>query len=196
MLGGSTGARAPASTVSSQGAFMGTFDSDMVDCRPIGGKTKLQQFNLFQQALSNAMSKFCNNLLEDVKALFNNLEEVNMDKLAMPDESLMSGTQGQMHMSNYKDDMKDWKAKVRHYTSNKSAMCSAVLGQCDPAMHARLQMTENWEANKMDLLYVLKAAQAACIGVQENFSMHIVGCEAMRSLANSFQTTDTPLTFK
>ena len=92
--------------------------------------------------------------------------------------------------------MTNWKDQVKYYTSNKSAMCSVVLGQCDPAMQARLQMPKSWDVNKRDLLFVLKAAQAACIGVQENFSMHIVGHEAMRSLANCFRTTDTPLTFK
>ena len=97
------------STVSSQGAFTGQFDSDMVYRQLIRGKMKLQQFDHFQQALSNATSKYCNNLPEDVKAQINNLEEVVKDKMDMPDESLKSGKQGQMHMSDYKDDMKEWK---------------------------------------------------------------------------------------
>ena len=51
--------------------------------------------------------------------------------------------QGPMHMSNYKDDMTNWKDRVKYYAFNKSAMCSVVLGQCDPATQSRLQMTES-----------------------------------------------------
>ena len=51
-----------------------------------------------------------------------------------------------------------WKKCVGFYKSNKRAMCSVVMGQCDPAMQAKLQVTEDWEANKTDLLFVLTAA--------------------------------------
>ena len=56
MSGGSTGARA---TASNQGAFTGQFDAKMKERHLIGGKTNLQQFDLFQQVLSNATVKFC-----------------------------------------------------------------------------------------------------------------------------------------
>ena len=86
-----------------------------------------------------------------------------MNKPDMPEDSLLSGLKGDLYKSDYKDDMQ-------------------VLGQCDTAMQAKLQVTEDWETNKMDLLFVLKqAAQAACIGVQENYSMYVVGGEAFRS---------------
>ena len=110
----------------------------MADRRLIGGKTRLQQFDLFQQALSNAIPKYCRNLLEDMKDLINNMEEVKMDELNMPDDSLLSGVKGDLHKSNYKDDMQEWKQCMRYYTSNKSAMCSMVLGQCDAAMQVKL----------------------------------------------------------
>ena len=84
-----------------------------------------------------------------------------MDELDMPDDSLLSGMKGDLHKSNYKDDMQGQKKCQGYYTSNKSAMCSLVLGQCDVAMQAKLHVTEDWEANKTDLLFVLKAAQAA-----------------------------------
>ena len=63
-------------------------------------------------------------------------------------------------------------------------------------MQEKLQVTEDWEANKTDLLFILMAAQAACIGVQDNYSMHVVAREAMHSLANCFQNSDTTLSFK
>ena len=75
-------------------------------------------------------------------------------------------------------------------------MSSVVLGQCDAVMQVKLQVTEDWEANKTDLVFVLTAAQAACIGVQYNYSMHIVAREAMCSLVNCFQISDTALAFK
>ena len=168
----------------------------MAECRLIRGKTKLQQFNIFQRALSNAVVKYCRNFPEDVKAFITNMEEVEMDEPDMPDNSLLSGLKGDIHKSNCKDDMQVWKQRVRYYTSNKSAMYSVVLGQYDAAMQVKLQVTENWEANKIDLLFILKAAQAACIGVQENYSMHVVGCEVFCSLANYFQNIDTALIFK
>ena len=75
-------------------------------------------------------------------------------------------------------------------------MRSVVLAQCDPSMEAKLQVTEGWENNKADLLFVLTAAQAACIGMQQNFSMHVEAREAYRSLANCFQNNDTALVYK
>ena len=111
------------------------------------------------------MIKFCTSVPEDVQALITNMEEVKMDEPDMPDDTLLSGIQSDLHKSNYIDDMQRWKKRQGYYKSNKSAMCSVVLGQCDAAMQAKLQVTEDWEANKMDLLFVLKAAQLACIGV-------------------------------
>ena len=75
-------------------------------------------------------------------------------------------------------------------------MCSVILAQCNPAIEAKLQVTEGWLENKTDLLFVLMAAQAVCIGVQQNYSKHIVAREAFRSLANCFQNSDTALIFK
>ena len=75
-------------------------------------------------------------------------------------------------------------------------MCSVVLGQCDMAMQVKLQVTEDWDANKTYMLFVLKAAQAACISVQDNYSMHAVAREVVRSLTNCFQNSDTALAFK
>ena len=75
-------------------------------------------------------------------------------------------------------------------------MCSVIMGQCDLGMQAKLQVTEDWEANKTDLLFVLMAAQVVCIGVQDNYSTHAVASEAFRSLANCFQNSDTALAFK
>ena len=75
-------------------------------------------------------------------------------------------------------------------------MRSVILAQCDLAMVAKLQVMEGWLENKTNLLFVLMAAQAACIGVQKNYSKHIVAREAFRSLANCFQNSDTALVFK
>ena len=119
-----------------------------------------------------------------------------LDMPDMPDDGLLSGLKGDLHKLNYKDDIQMWKKGMGYYKLNKSSMCSVVLGQCDVAMQAKLQVTENWEGNKTDLLFALNAAQAACIGVQENYSMHVVGREAFCSLANCFQNTDTALVFK
>ena len=91
--------------MSSQGDFTGQFDNDMADCRLIGGKTKLQQFDLFQQVLSNAVVKFCGSTTnpEDVQSVINNMEEVKMDMPDMPDDSLLSGVKADLYKSNYKD---------------------------------------------------------------------------------------------
>ena len=114
------------------------------------------------------------------------MEEVNMDEPNMPDNNLLSGVKADLYKSNYKDDMSRWKKRVGFYKSNKSAMCSVVMGQCDAAMYAKLQVTEGWDANKTDLLFVLTAAQVACIGVQDNYSMHVVAHEAVCSSTNCF----------
>ena len=165
----------------SQGDFMGQFDTNMANRRLIGGKTKLQQFDHFQQALSNAMIRFCKSHHQDVQSLIGNLVEVDMEEPPMPEQSLLEGAQviANLHISNYQDDMKNWKDKVICYQSNKSAMCSVVIGQCDLAMIAKLQITEDCEANRTDLLFVLKAVQVACISVQDNHSMHVVAHEAI-----------------
>ena len=105
MLGGSTGSRAAALTASSQDTFKGQFDSNMSSHQLIGGEMKLQQFDNFQQALTNTTSIFSKNHPEDVKALIKELKEIVMDKPDMPEESLTSGKQGAMHMSDYKDDI-------------------------------------------------------------------------------------------
>ena len=80
--------------------------------------------------------------------------------------------------------------------SNKSTICGVILGQCDVAMHAKLEMPEDWDANCSDLLFVLKAAQAACVSVQENFSYHLVARNTLCSFANCFQNSENPLVFK
>ena len=60
----------------SQGNFTGQFDTKMANRRLVGGKTKLQQFNQFQQALSNAVIHFCRDNRQDVQSLISNMEEV------------------------------------------------------------------------------------------------------------------------
>ena len=124
MSGGSAGARA---AVSSQGVFTGQFDGNMAKCRLIGGKMKLQQFDLFQQALSNAVIKFCTNVPEDVQALIINMEEVKMDEPDMPDmpdNSLLSGIKADLHKLICIDDMQRCKKCQLYYKSNKSTMCN------------------------------------------------------------------------
>ena len=92
--------------------------------------------------------------------------------------------------------MQRWKKRQGYYKSNKSAMRSVVLGQYDMAMQAKLQVTEDWEANKTDLLFVLKAAKLTRISMQESYSMNVVAREAFCSLANCFQNSDPALIFK
>ena len=65
-------------------------------------------------------------------------------------------------------------------------MSSVLLGHCDTAMHAKLRMTEDWDDNKSDLLFVLEAAQAACVGIRDNFSLYILARDALRLFANCF----------
>ena len=83
------------------------------------------------------------------------MEEVNMDEPNMLDDSLLSGVKADIYESNYKDNMSRWKKRMGFYKSNKSAMCSVV----------KLHVTDDWEANKTDLFFVLKAVQLVCIGV-------------------------------
>ena len=92
--------------------------------------------------------------------------------------------------------MDRWEERVHYYKLNKRAICGVGLGQCDVLMLSKLAITTGWEANKSDLLWVLKAAQAACIGVQENYSHHVVGCEALESLTTCKQDSNSNLDFK
>ena len=149
------------------------------------------------QTLSNTTVKICiSKFTEDAQYVINNLEEVKIDVPEMPDNRLLETVKGPMYMSNYNDAMKRFNDRQDAYRSNKSRMCSVILAQCDPAMDAKLQVTEGWLENKADLLFVLMAAQVACIGVQKNYRKHIVAREAFRSLANCFQNSDTALVFK
>ena len=92
--------------------------------------------------------------------------------------------------------MDRWEKRISSNTSNKCIICGVVLGQCDVSMRSKLAITAGWEANKSDLLCVLKAVQSACIGMQENYSHHIVEREALRSLTTCFQNSDSALEFK
>ena len=94
------------------------------------------------------------------------------------------------------DEKKEWRTRVTNYKSNNSTMCSVLLEQRDPALHAMLETTEDLEANKSNLLFVLEAVEVGHITVQENFSLCIVACEALRSFANCFQNSEEPLGFK
>ena len=68
----------------------------------IGGKANLQQFDHFQQALSNATVKICTSkFTEEAQYIINNLEEVKIDVPGMPDDSLLETVKGPMYMSNY-----------------------------------------------------------------------------------------------
>ena len=102
MPSGSTGAQAAAS---SQGAFMGKFDEDMNQRQLIGGKTNPHQFDLFQQALSNATVKVCwSDYTEDVQYVINNLEEVVIKEPEEPDNTLLADSlKAQIHLHRYND---------------------------------------------------------------------------------------------
>ena len=78
----------------SQGDLPGQFDTEMANCRLVRGKTKLQQFDVFQQALSNAVIHFCRDNRQDVQSLISNMEEVEMEQPPMPEESIMESAQG------------------------------------------------------------------------------------------------------
>ena len=77
----------------SQGDFTCQFDTNMANRRLIGGKTKLQQYDHFQQALSNAVVHFCKSHHHDVQSLISNLVEVDMPETPMLEQSLLGGGQ-------------------------------------------------------------------------------------------------------
>ena len=114
MSGGSAGARA---VVTSQGAFTGQFDIDMNKQQLIGGKANLQQFDHFQQALSNATVKICgSNFSEDVQSAINNMEEVVIQEPDMPDDTLLADTlKAPIYIANYKDKNKRFNERTACY---------------------------------------------------------------------------------
>ena len=129
--------------------------------------------------------------------IINNLEEVVIKEPDEPDNApLANPLKAQVHLHPYTDQYKRLEEHKACYLSNKAHMCSVVKAQCDPSMQAKLQVTEGWEDNKTDLPFVLTAAQAACIGVQRNYSVYIAARVAMRSLANCFQNNKSALGFK
>ena len=152
----------------SQGGFMGQFDKEMGSHSLVSGKTKLQQFTHFQRALSNAVSSFYKNQPEDMNYLIEKLEDVVINEPEELTGDMLQSPSATMLLSNYNRKMDRWEKRTASYTSNKSIICGIVLGQCDVSMHSKLEITAGWEANKSDLLWVLKAAQSACIGMQDN----------------------------
>ena len=136
----------------------------------IGGKSNLHQFNLFQEALSNTTVKVCRSAYtEDVQHVIENLEEVVIKEPDEPDDALLSDPlKAQINLSWYTDQYKRFEERKACYLSNKAHICSVVKAQYDHSMQAKVQATEGWEDNKTDLLFVLTAAQAACVGVQRN----------------------------
>ena len=155
MSSGATGAR-------SQGVFTGQFDQEMNQQQLIGGKSSAQQFDTFQEALSNTTVKICKaSNVEDVQSLINNMEEVVMKDPDEPDDALLAGSKSQIHLTRYNYQYKSTKERKACYLSNKARMCSVIRAQCDPTMIAKLEATDDWEKNKTDLLFVLTAAQAA-----------------------------------
>ena len=164
----------------------------------IGGKTNLHQFDLFQTALSNVTVKICKSAYtEDVQHVTDNMEEVVLKEPDEPDEDLLTGPKASMHLSRYNYyQYERFHERKACYLSNKARMCSVVRAQCDPVMDAKLEATEGWEDNKTDLLFILMAAQAACIGVQRNYSLYVSSRGAMCSLANCFQNAESALDFK
>jgi len=195
MSSGATGARAVAG---SQGVFTGQFDQEMNQQQLIGGKSSAQQFDTFQEALSNATVKICKaSNVEDVQSLINNMEEVVIENPDEPDDALLlDPKKAPMVIYRYNDKYKRTEERRASYQSNKASMCSVVRAQCDPAMVSKLEATEDWDAKKTDLLFVLEAAHAACLGVQRNYSSCVSARDAMRSLANCFQNTENAVDFK
>lgn len=194
MSSGATGARAVAG---SQGVFTGQFDKEMNQHRLIGGESSVQQFDTFQDALSNASLLICKaSNIEDVQSLINNMEEVVIKDPDMPDDSLLTSLKKDIYFYQYKKEADSAILRRASYLSNKASMCSVLRAQCDPAMVAKLEATEDWDAKKTDLLFVLEAAQAACLGVQQNYSVYVSARDAMRSLANCFQNTESAVEFK
>ncbi len=163
----------------------------------IGGKSSAQQFDTFQEALSNATVKICKaSNVEDVQSLINNMEEVVIEDPHMPDDALLTSLKKDIYFYQYKKEADSAILRRASYLSNKASMCSVLRAQCDPAMVAKLEATEDWEAKKTDLLFVLEAAQAACLGVQRNYSFYVSARDAMRSLANCFQNDEDAMDFK
>ena len=97
----------------------------------VGGKTKLQQFAHFQQALSNGVSSFCKNQPEDMKYLIERLEEVVIDEPEEPTDDMLKSLSAAIFVSNYSRKMDRREKSTTSYTSNKSIICGVVLGQCD-----------------------------------------------------------------
>ena len=149
-------------------------------------------------ALSNATVKVCKfDYTKDVLYVIDNLEEVVIKDPDEPDDALLADTlKAQIHLTRYNFQYKRTKERKACYLSNKARMCSVERAQCDPAMNAKLEATEGWEDKKTDLLFVLTAAQAACIGVQRNYSLYVSARVAMRSLANCFQNAEDAMDFK
>lgn len=194
MSSGATGARAVAG---SQGVFTGQFDKEMNQHRLIGGESSVQQFDTFQDALSNASLLICKaSNIEDVQSLINNMEEVVIEDPDEPDDAQLTSLKKDIYFYQYKKEADSAILRKASYLSNKASMCSVLRAQCDPAMVAKLEATEDWEAKKTDLLFVLEAAQAACLGVQQNYSVYVSARDAMRSLANCFQNTESAVDFK
>ena len=113
----SSGPASARATVSSQGAFTGQFDAEMNDRQLIGGKTNLQQFDHFLQALSNATVKICgSNFSEDVQSAINNMEEVVIQEPDMPDDTLLADTlKAPIFIANYKDKNKRFNERTACY---------------------------------------------------------------------------------
>ena len=143
------------------------FDQDLGSCGLVGGKTKLQQFANLQQALSNAVSNFCTHQPDDVKHVIKHLEEVVINELVEPTKEQLDSKLRRIIADNYVRQMDKWDKRISNYTSNNSIICGVVLRQCDTSVQSKLAITAGWEANKSNLLFVLKAAQVACIGVQK-----------------------------
>ena len=97
MSSGATGAR-------SQGVFTGQFDKEMNQHRLIGGESSVQQFDTFQDALSNASLLICKaSNIEDVQSLINNMEEVVIEDPDEPDDALLTSLKKDLHIYRYKN---------------------------------------------------------------------------------------------
>ena len=131
-----------------------------------------------------------------MKYLIKHLMEVVINRPEEPTKDMLKSTSAAIFVSNYSRKMDRWEKRTVSCTTNKSIICGVVLAQCDVAMQAKLAIIAGWEANKSNLLWVLKAAQLACIGMQENYSHHVVGHEALQSLTMCSQNSDSELDFK
>ena len=141
MSSSATGARAVAGN---QGVFRGQFDMDMNQQQLIDGKSSLHQFDLFQTALSNSSVKVCkSDYTEDVQYVIDNLVEMVSKDPDEPDEALLVDTlKVQINLTRYNFQYKRAKERKACYLSNKARMCSVIRAQCDPAMIAKLEDTE------------------------------------------------------